>query len=360
MRDPMIVSWPGGLGDAGGLRSQYCHAVDVMPTILDLLGIEPPEELGGVAQLSLDGTSIRAVMDDAAAPDPRTEQYYEVWGSRAMYHDGWKAVTDHVNQLTRAEVDHLEGSSTFAEDTWKLFDTRNDQAEITDLAEQHPDKLADLVERWYREAERNQVLPLDDSRDNRIAHLRLPFFDVPLTRTYRPGDKVHEAHGPILGGSFRLAAVFDDGDGEGLTGTESGVLGEQGDWITGWAWYLRDGLATWVYVRNGHEHRVEGRVSAGTRALEVVAADRAGGGYDLTLSADGTELDRTTFAAPLPLAIAPDGAFLTVGYGRPFPVTDDYEPPFPAPPSLVALRYDLGVPAPVDPAAIVDEVLRHQ
>ncbi len=204
------------------------------------------------------------------------------------------------------------------------------------------------------------MLPLDDSRDNRIAHLRLRWFDVPLSRTYRPGDKVHEAHGPLLSGSFRLAAAFDDGDGGGLAGDASGILCEQGDWLSGWAWYLRDGLATWTHVRSGHDHRVQGRVPAGTRLLEVVASDREGGGYDLALLADGVELASTTMPVALPMSIAPDGAFLTVGYGRPFPVNDDYEPPFPAPDSFVAVRYDLGVPAPVDPDRLLAEVLRHQ
>lgn len=359
VRDPFIVSWPGGLTDAGALRDQYVHAVDVMPTILDLVGVEVPDELGGIAQSAIDGTTIRPVLDDAEAPDTRTEQYYELWGSRAMYVDGWKVVTDHVNQLTAAEVHHLEGSSDFVDDTWHLFDTRNDPTESVDLAAQHPEKLEELKQRWYEEAERNGVFPLDDSRDNRFAHIRMPWYDLPVTRTFHPGDKVHEANGPMLAGSFRLVAAFDHA-GDGLRGDESGVLCEQGDWMAGWAWYLRSGLATWVYVWNGTEHRVEAKIPTGTRSLEIAVSAALDGRFDVVLSAAGAELDRSELPEAMTMAITPDGAFLTVGYGRPFPVTEDYAPPFPAPASLVAVRYDLGAPAPIDVEELVARAIRHQ
>lgn len=359
VRDPFIISWPGGIDDAGGRRSQYFHAVDVMPTILDLVGVEIPDELDGVPQMSLDGTSIRAAIEDDAAPDPRTEQYYELWGSRAIYVDGWKAVTDHVNQLTAAEIEHLPGSADFATDVWHLFDTSTDHTEAVDLAEENPDKLAELIDRWYDAAERNHVFPLDDSRDNRFAHLRMPWYDLPESRTFRPGDKVHESHGPMLSGTFRLSAVFDEAGG-GLAADASGVLCEQGDHLSGWAWYLRAGRATWVFVRNGGEVRVEGAVPPGTRLLDLSVVEHPDDGFHLVLRTDGDEIGRESMAEALPMAIAPDGAFLTVGYARPFPVTEEYEPPFPCPPSLVAVRYDMGTPDPIDVEETLARVLRHQ
>ena len=359
VRDPLIISWPRGIGGADEVRGLYVHAVDVMPTILDLLGVDAPNELGGVPQLSIDGTSFRAAIDDAGAPETRTEQYYELWGSRAIYAEGWKAVTNHVNQLTAAEKDNIEGSSSFADDVWHLFDTRTDHTEIHDLADEHPEKLAELVDRWYAAAERNQVLPLDDSRDNRFGHLRLRWGAPPQTLLLHPGDKVHEVHGPMLAGTFRLTAVFDV-DGTGLAGDESGVVCEQGDWLSGWAWYLRSGTATWVYVKKLTEHRVEAAVPAGTRALSVSVIAGDDGALHLVMDADGRELDRTPLPEPLPMVVTPDGAFLTVGYGRPFPVTDDYQPPFPAPRSLVAVRYDQGTPAAADLDEILARAVRHQ
>ena len=144
VRDPFILAGP-GIADAGGIRDQYCHAIDVLPTILDLCGLVLPDELEGVEQMSFDGTSLAPIVADATAPEVHAAQYYECWGSRAMYHDGWKAVTDHVNQLTAAERDQIAGSHEFATDTWALFDTRNDPTESRDLATQEPERLADLV-----------------------------------------------------------------------------------------------------------------------------------------------------------------------------------------------------------------------
>ena len=140
MRDPLVISWPAGLAGAGEIRHQYCHAVDVLPTLLDLLDIDATR---AAQRHRSDEPRWRdpapAARYAADAPDPRTAQYYECWGSRAMYADGWKVVTDHVNQLTHAERDLIVGSSDFATDHWHLFDTRIDTAENHDVGDEHPD-----------------------------------------------------------------------------------------------------------------------------------------------------------------------------------------------------------------------------
>ncbi|MDP1805935.1 MAG: arylsulfatase, partial [Acidimicrobiales bacterium] len=123
VRDPLIISAPGL--EAGGLRHQYAHAVDLMPTLLDLLRLEAPATLKGESQLTLDGVSLAPVIAHATAPEVRATQYYECWGSRAIYHEGWKAVTNHVNQLTFNERTAIVGSHDFATDTWALYDTRH-------------------------------------------------------------------------------------------------------------------------------------------------------------------------------------------------------------------------------------------
>lgn len=355
VRDPLIVSWPAGLSDAGSIRHQYCHAIDVLPTVLDLAGVELPSELGGVAQLSFDGVSLRSTLDDSAADDPRAQQYFECWGSRAIYRDGWKAVTNHVNQLTAAERENIDGSARFADDEWLLFDTRSDFSESHDLGAEHPERLAELVALWHDEAERNQVLPIDDGRDSRIAQLHLPWYAFRSTYHLERGDRVHESNGPVLTFGFRMVAWFDDG----LDAEDTGVLCEQGDWIAGWAWYVRGGVPTWVMVYDGIETRVSGAVPAGTRAVAVEATPRPEGGFDLALRAGDETLDESVLEV-IPQAIAPDGAFLTVGFGRPFPVTDDYDPPADAPDSFVGLRIDVGAPPPLDLDAEFDRVMRHQ
>lgn len=356
VRDPLLVSWPAGLADHGGVRHQYCHAVDVLPTLLDLLDLEAPAQLDGVDQMSIDGVTVRAVIDDARADDPRTQQYYECWGSRAIYKDGWKAVTNHVNQLTSAERDNIEGSASFADDEWQLFDTSTDFSECHDLADEHPDKVAELVALWYEEAERNQVLPIDDSRDNRVAQLHLPWLAYQSSFHLLRGDKLHESHGPVLAFGFRMVAWFDEVLPVGL----SGVLAEQGDWISGWAWYLAEGQLVWTLVYDGREHRVSSPVPTGTQILSVDATLRDAGGYDLLLRAGDEVLDAQVLDGPIPAAIAPDGAFLTVGYGRPFPVNDEYDPPADAPASFAGMRIDVGPPPPLDLDAEFERVMRHQ
>lgn len=356
VRDPFILSWPAGLGDhSGSVRGQYGHVVDVVPTVLSLLGLEPPAELDGVPQLSLDGTSLRPVLDDPTAPDVRTSQYYECWGSRAMYRDGWKAVTDHVNQLTKAERDAIVGSHRFEDDVWQLFDTRNDPTEQVDLATTHPEKLAELVRLWHEEAERNGVFPLDDSNANRMAHMAMPWIEFRGRYDLVPGDKVHESNGPIMFGGFAITARFD----APLPADASGTILEQGDWISGLALVLLDGQLLFVHHHDGHEQRTLGRIPAGARVLRAWATPRPGGGFDTAIAADDTTIATGGFRA-LPTARAPDGAFFTIGYSRPFPVVDDYTPPFPAPSSLASVTITTGPPPPFDLEAELRQVLRHQ
>jgi arylsulfatase len=359
VRDPMVVSWPAGLGPQveGGLRHQYGHAVDVWPTVLDCLGLDPPPTVDGVEQMSLDGVSLRPVLDDPAAPEVRDSQYFECWGSRAIYHDGWKAVTDHVNQLTAAERDLIEGSHDFASDRWALFDTRGDVTESVDLADEHPERLTDLVRRWHEAAARNDVLPVDDGRDNRLAHLYLPWLTFRSRFDLAPGDALHEVNGPMLGGGFRMEAVFSEPIGPDA----AGVVCEQGDWISGWAWYLVDGEMRWAHVGKVVDDRVTASLPEAVSTLAVAAEPRDGGGFDVTVEADGVTIGSGRLRHDVPLAWSPDGSFLTIGSGRPFPVTDDYDPPAPAPSSLVAVAIDTS--AEHRSTRLIDEVdaiRRHQ
>ena len=192
------------------LRNQYCHAVDVLPTVLDLVDLEAPVTIAGAEQMSFDGVTLRPMLASPDVPDPRTSQYYECWGSRAMYEDGWKVVTDHVNQLTHSERELIAGSSDFENDHWHLFDTRNDLAENRDVAEQHPEIRDRLVERWYEEAERNEVLPLSDGVMDRIAHLFLPWPTGATRVELRPGERVFEDNVPVLSNGFTITAQLGD------------------------------------------------------------------------------------------------------------------------------------------------------
>lgn len=146
VRTPMIVSWPERIRRAG-LREQFIDVIDVTPTVLDYLGIEAPEVFEGVCQMPLHGKSLRQVFEDPAAPAPRETQFFELWGSRGIYHQGWKAVAFHTP------------GTDFESDRWELYDVEADFTETTDLAGQHPEKLKELQELWWEEAGKNGALP---------------------------------------------------------------------------------------------------------------------------------------------------------------------------------------------------------
>ncbi|MCP4434353.1 MAG: arylsulfatase [Actinomycetia bacterium] len=353
VRDPLLISGP-GIDAAGELRGQYAHVVDVLPTVLDLCGIELPTEVGGIEQMSFDGRSLRKMLDSPDAPG-RNLQYFECWGSRAIYRDGFKAVTDHVNQLTANERNLMDGSHDFATDRWALFDTANDPSETTDLAEERPDLLAELVQEWFAQAEANDVFPLDDGAAHRIAHMRVPWTAWRSDFFFAPGDKVHEVNGPNIAGGFQMAATFTEPLAPGATG----VLAEQGDWNAGWAMYLADGELRWVMGGFGGPVEVGAAVPDGASVLGAEGITLEGD-LEVVLSADGNEIGRGRLGRAVPLAWAPDGAFLTIGYGRPFPVTESYDPADRAPGSLAGFSVRCGTPPPLDVEAEFARVMRHQ
>src|SRR5262249_40338583 len=161
--DPLIVHWPRGIRAKGEVRRQYVHAIDVLPTVLEVAGIAAPDAIDGVAQRPIEGTSFAYTLDAPDEPGRHETQYYEMFGCRAIYDHGWKAVTYHETQAPRQTCD---------EDRWELYDVRRDPSECHDLAATEPEKLRALVDRWWAEAGRYQVLPLDNR----------PFSDLVLER----------------------------------------------------------------------------------------------------------------------------------------------------------------------------------
>jgi arylsulfatase len=176
--DPCIISWPKGIQAQGDLRDQYHHAIDIVPTILDLLGVKMPEVVKGYPQTPIQGTSMSYSFDDPDVPSERKLQYYEMLGMRGIYYDGWKAVTD------RGPAPIGLG---FKEDGWELYHVEKDRAEIHNLADQHPDKLEELIGLWWHEAGINKVLPLDDRTAIEILTTPRPQIAPPReTYTYYP------------------------------------------------------------------------------------------------------------------------------------------------------------------------------
>jgi len=168
--DPMIVHWPKGIEAAGEVREQFVHAIDLVPTVLEAAGIEAPDEVKGVAQSPIEGTSFAYTFDEPAAPERHTTQYFEMLATRAMYHDGWRAVRPWPFQqpITAADLSAM----TLEDSGWELYDLREDFSEAHDVAPDHPAKVLEMAQLWWTEAGKYDVLPLDGRGVERLAEAR--------------------------------------------------------------------------------------------------------------------------------------------------------------------------------------------
>ena len=325
-RTPLIVHWPNGIdADArGGVRSQFCHAIDLAPTVLDAAGIPVPTAVGGVDQQPMHGASLLASFADPDAP-ARSIQYFEMLGSRSIVDGRWKATTDHISQGVPDE-DVIPGSRSFDDDHWELFDLDADFAEARDRSAEHPDVVRKLEDLWWREAGRFDVLPLDDTLTGRLVALE-PSPHPPRYRwPFRPGLVVAEEGTPPLAGGFHLTAEV-----EPMETDASGIVCAQGDWNNGWALAVLAGRPTFVVSRFGVPYRVEAdaTVRAGATALRVEYTRVEPGGGVVRLLVDGAPVGEGRLPKDLPFRWQIGGARLHVGEDRGLPVSDDYHPPFP-------------------------------
>jgi arylsulfatase len=171
--DPCIIAWPSVLGHGGEIRHQYHHAIDIVPTVLDLLDVTPPEAIKGYVQARFDGVSMRYSFGDPSAPSARKTQFFSMLGSRSIWHEGWKAVTTHPT---------ISGWGQFNDDTWELYHTDTDRSELHDLAAEQPEKLREMVNLWFAEAGANGAFPLDDLT-------ALEHFLIPRPQLASPRDR---------------------------------------------------------------------------------------------------------------------------------------------------------------------------
>ncbi len=234
--DPCIVSWPAGMKSKGEIRHQYHHAVDLVPTVLDALGVQAPRTIKGHVQSHFDGVSMRSAFDDADAPSTRSTQFYAMLGSRAIWHEGWKAVTDHPT---------IAGWGNFNEDVWELYHTEVDRSELHNLADENPEKVRELVNLWYAEAGANGAFPLDDRSPIEIFLTPRPVLSPPRDRyIYFPDtSEVPESQAVNLRNrSFAIGALVDIP----APGAE-GVLFAHGSPFGGHALYVKDNRLHYVY-----------------------------------------------------------------------------------------------------------------
>jgi len=326
--DPCIVSWPaGGLAD-GATRHQFTHAIDVLPTLAELIGIDLPGAIDGIEQAPLDGVSfgylLRAGGD--AEPERHETQYCEMFGSRAIYHRGWKAVTFHpIGPL----YDDQDPNAPFDDDVWELYHVEQDLSETRDLAAERPELLAELVELWWEEARRNQVLPLDNRVLWALVH--------PKPDRRRPRDE----HRYFPGGAAvpepvavnvrnRSHALIVDLTIDEAAGTD-GVLLALGTALGGWSLHILDGRPRYVHNLYGKERHVVAAaepIGPGEHRVEYAFTKDEGLGGVGVLTCDGIELAREVIPRFTPSGFNGTGVGLTCGYEWGPPVGLGYAAPF--------------------------------
>ena len=234
--DPCIISWPKGITAHGELREQYHHAIDLVPTILDMLGVEPPTTIGGHVQTPFDGISMRYSFDSAPLPSARQTQFYSMLGSRSIWNEGWTAVTTHPT---------ISGWDSYETDTWELYHSDVDRSECHDLAAEHPQRLQSMINLWYAEAGANGAFPLDDRSPLEIILTPRPQLSEPRNRyVYYPDlAEVPESQAAnVRNRSYAIGALVDI-PGPGA----SGVLFAHGSRFGGHSLYVKDDRLHYVY-----------------------------------------------------------------------------------------------------------------
>ncbi|TCM38542.1 arylsulfatase [Kribbella sp. VKM Ac-2568] len=318
--DPCIISWPMGSSARGEIRHQYHHAIDIVPTILDVLGVDAPETIKGHTQSAFDGISMRASVEDASAASGRKTQFYSMLGSRSIWHEGWKAVTTHPT---------VSGWANFNADEWELYHVDVDRSEINNLAAEQPEKLRELVNIWFAEAGANNAFPLDDRSPLEILGTPRPQLSAPKDRYVYYPDTAPVSEWQAVntrGRSFVIGALVDIPE----PGAE-GVLFAMGARFGGHALYVKDNRLHYV---NSFVGAMEQQV-VGTKDIPT------GGNLILSASFEKEGMDSEAASGTLSLyhgdekvgeghiktqlgAFAIAGSGLYVGRHNGEPITDDY------------------------------------
>jgi arylsulfatase A-like enzyme len=324
-RNGMVLSWPAHIKASGEIRSQFHHVIDVAPTALEATGIPEPKMVNGIEQRAMDGVSMLYSTDAAQAPGRRKTQYFEMFGNRAIYHEGWVAATRHSIPWLIAPLPAL------ADDVWELYNVDQDFSEADDLAAKNPDKLRELQALFMQEAERNHVLPIDDRRVERFVPSIAGRPDLLNGRT---SMTVFDGMTGIMENAFinvkgvrhsiTAEVVVPDAKTEGVIIAQAGYFG-------GWSLYMKGGRAVHDYNFFGLAHtKVASKtpLAAGSHTIvyEFVPDEaKPGTGGRSILSVDGQVVAEGHIPKTQPFAFSGDEG-VDVGFDNETMVSDDYRP----------------------------------
>jgi arylsulfatase A-like enzyme len=337
-RNGMAISWPKRIAARGEIRSQFHHVIDIVPTILEAVGLQAPVILNGVTQMPLEGVSMAYTFGDAKAPTRHTTQYFEITANRGLYDNGWMASTTPLRPpwvVTGVEPDPDDYS-------WELYNVAVDFSQSKDLAKTDPKKLLDLQARFLIEAAKHNVLPIDSSFADRTNPALRPGFNAGRTDfTYYPGMiRIPEANAPdIKNKSFHISA-----DVETPEGGADGILVTQGGRFGGWGLLVLDGKPMFAYAFSNqdgdkypNQNKSKTRIAGGESLLpgkHIISFDFAydGGGIGKggqgTLAVDGNKVAEGRLEKTIPFRFSLDESF-DVGQDAGTPVIDEYDAKMP-------------------------------
>ncbi len=316
VRVPLIAHWPNGIAERGGLRTQFTHVTDVVPTVLETLGVDAPDARAGEDQIPIAGASFAYAFDDANAPTPKQAQYFEMLGHRGIWVDGWKAVTWHRR------------GREWTDDEWELYHVDKDFSETNNLAAEEPEKLRELIDRWWIEAGRHGVLPLDDRTLEINQPSQLPGAPHAGLR-YRYTPPI--AHMPVETspaldlGSWTMQIALSRS-----STAEQGVLFNRGSIHTGVTCYIKDNHLHFDHHAYDDWARIrcDGTLPEGDLVVGIsFESDSINGPATVTLTVNGEQVGSGSVEVLQRRVLFAHGEF-DIGADRRSPVGDNYEPPF--------------------------------
>jgi arylsulfatase len=337
-RNPMVIAWPAHIKASSDQRSQFTHCIDVAPTILEAVGLPEPTHVDGIDQEPMDGVSFAYTFDDPRAQERHTLQYFEMFGSRAVYRDGWWAASkpDRIPWDFSPETMKPYGpESTWDPDRdapWELYNMVEDFSQARDTAAEHPDKVLELQEAWWLEAERNRVLPLMGGAS--VMYGILPPMPT-VTRLTFAGDVQNVQRGMvprIFGRSYAIDAelVIPDGGAEGVIVANADFIGGFALWVDnqGLLHHTYSLLGVEIYQQTADEKLPTGDVSV--RLLFEASEQRPGTGGHVTLFANHKPIGEGDIPRTVPIAFS-SYAGMDIGRDNGLVVDLQYEPEAPYP-----------------------------